>query len=214
MPKAPPKPAAAAKRVAPKAVAKATKPKVAIKPPAKDQGRNGERLSRIQRMASGTRVGTDEFGERVYTPLGETALEAFFHCLGKNGNVTLTCNELNLNRVAIYHMKKDETFLARFNAAMSMGVDSWEDEANRRAFEGYLRPVFQQGMKVGETREYSDNLAALILKGAKPERYNPVTKLDANLNMSGKIGVDHSLLTDEELDEKINTKLRYLGSLK
>lgn len=199
MPKAPQKPAAAAKRVVPKA--KPT-PKVAIKPPALPKKRAGR---------GGSLIGTDEYGDRVYTRMTPTVMDAFFHCLSRNGNVTLTCNELNLNRIEVYHHKKNPEFLARFNTAMSLGIDSWEDEAVRRAFDGYLKPVFQQGMQVGEIREYSDTLAAMILKGGKPERYNPVTT--TNLNMSGAVDLGLSALTDEELDEKINAKLRHLGSL-
>lgn len=199
MPKTPPKPAAAAKRVAPKA---ASTVKVPIKSPAREKKRAGR---------GGSLIGTDEYGDRVYTRMSPTAMDAFFHCLSRNGNVTLTCNELNLNRVEVYQLKKDEVFLARFNAAMSLGIDSWEDEAVRRAFDGYLKPVFQQGMKVGEVREYSDMLATMILKGGKPERYNSVTT--TNLNLAGAVDLGLSALTDEELDNKINAKLRYLGSL-
>jgi hypothetical protein len=52
------------------------------------------------------------------------------------------------------------------------GVDRLEDEAHRRAVEGYNpRPVYHKGKKVGEIREYSDSLLALLLKSRRPEVY-------------------------------------------
>jgi hypothetical protein len=40
-------------------------------------------------------------------------------------------------------------------------------EAVRRAKDGYIKPVFHQGVKVGEVREYSDVLLMFMLK-ARP----------------------------------------------
>jgi len=42
--------------------------------------------------------------------------------------------------------------------ALDIGADSLEDEAVRRARDGYDKPVYQQGQCVGHVREYSDTL--------------------------------------------------------
>lgn len=54
---------------------------------------------------------------------------------------------------------------------MDLGTDALEDEAVRRAHEGVLKPVFQQGKEVGHVREYSDALMVTMLKARRPEKF-------------------------------------------
>jgi hypothetical protein len=50
-------------------------------------------------------------------------------------------------------------------------IGGLEDEAVRRAYEGWLKPVFYQGRQCGAVRRYSDKLLMFLLKGWRPERY-------------------------------------------
>jgi hypothetical protein len=61
----------------------------------------------------------------------------------------------------------DPDFAEAWEEAMEAGTDALEDEAVRRAKDGYIKPVFHQGVKVGEVREYSDVLLMFMLK-ARP----------------------------------------------
>jgi hypothetical protein len=71
-----------------------------------------------------------------------------------------------------------------------------EDEAHRRAVEGYNpRPVYHKGEKVGEIREYSDSLLALLLKSRRPEVYA------RNADMPSK--VDVKVLSVEEARNRL-----------
>ncbi len=45
------------------------------------------------------------------------------------------------------------TFSKRFDKALDLGTTVLEDEAVRRATEGYLKPIYQQEKKVGQVRE-------------------------------------------------------------
>jgi hypothetical protein len=68
--------------------------------------------------------------------------------------------------------KNDPEFAAAWDEAVTEGVDRLEDEAHRRAVEGYnSRPIYHKGRKVGEIREYSDSLLGLLLKSRRPEVY-------------------------------------------
>ncbi len=67
--------------------------------------------------------------------------------------------------------ERDEAFDLKCYEAIEAGTDRLEDSAYRRGAEGVLKPVYQQGRKVGHVREYSDNMAALILKGRRPEKF-------------------------------------------
>jgi hypothetical protein len=65
----------------------------------------------------------------------------------------------------------DPDFAEAWEEAMEAGTDALEDEAVRRAKDGYIKPVFHQGVKVGEVREYSDVLLMFMLKARRPEKF-------------------------------------------
>jgi hypothetical protein len=67
--------------------------------------------------------------------------------------------------------QSDPSFAQSCSEAMEAGTDVIEQEARRRAVEGYDRPVYQGGTLVGVVRVYSDMLAALLLRGRRAEVY-------------------------------------------
>lgn len=76
-----------------------------------------------------------------------------------------------------------EWFDLLYEQAIEEAADRIEAEAYRRAIQGYDEPVVYQGqmtqvidhdtgeVRVLTIRKYSDSLTALMLKGAKPEKY-------------------------------------------
>jgi hypothetical protein len=77
---------------------------------------------------------------------------------------------LGINRVTVYRWRQDDqAFATAYSEAMEAGTDLIEQEARRRAVEGYDRPVFQRGELVGLERVYSDALLMLLLRGRRPE---------------------------------------------
>ena len=162
-----------------------------------------------QRPSSGPRKAT--VAETKYTALTEMAIEAFLHLVATTGNITKSCEALRINRLTIYHMKQeDEGFRLKLHAAQARGYDAWEDEAARRAFSGHERKVFQQGMLVGTTTEYSDTLATFMLRGAKPEKYREKPGIDLVVKDGATVSL--SGLNDEELNALINDKINVLGA--
>jgi hypothetical protein len=129
-----------------------------------------------------------------------------------SGNITLSCEELKLNRLTVYQMKaQNPEFAAKLNEALEHGVRGWEDEAARRAFVGYKREVYQQGIMVGRTTEFSDTLATFLLKGARPEKYRE--KAVNEITMGNGSVLTTGALSDDELNAAINSKLAGLGAL-
>jgi hypothetical protein len=63
-----------------------------------------------------------------------------------------------------YWRKEDPEFAAAWEKAYQAGTDVFEDAARLRAVDGVLRPVFQAGKKVGEVREFSDNVLIRFLE--------------------------------------------------
>jgi hypothetical protein len=88
---------------------------------------------------------------------------------------------LAINRVTIFRWRQnDPSFSKAHSEAMEAGTDVIEQEARRRAVDGYVRPVFQRGELVGFERVYSDILAALLLRGRRPEVFREGTSRDAS----------------------------------
>ena len=92
----------------------------------------------------------------------------FLEKLAETCNVSKSCELSGLARQTAYEWKADDPdFAAAWEKALSIGADKLEEEAIRRAYEGYDKPVYQSGQLVGIVREYSDTLMCLLLKGRK-----------------------------------------------
>lgn len=88
------------------------------------------------------------------------------------GSVTRACQAIDVARLTAYRWRDaDPEFAKAWDEAKAAGLDALEDEALRRAFEGYDKPVVHQGVITDTVREYSDTLAIFLLKGGKPEKY-------------------------------------------
>lgn len=88
------------------------------------------------------------------------------------GNITKSCEKIGISRVTPYLWRdKDEEFKKAWEEAEWIAAGLLEEEARRRALEGWDEPVYQGGDLIGTIRKYSDTLAIFLLKGLKPERY-------------------------------------------
>ena len=103
----------------------------------------------------------------------------------------------------LYKIKsQDEEFSAAWEEAAEIGAKRLEDEARRRAVEGWQEPVWYQGDQVGTVRKYSDTLLICLLKAHHPEKYADRSKTDTAVN--GKLSVDVdviSSITKSALDD-------------
>lgn len=92
--------------------------------------------------------------------------------LEQTANVSRSCELSKMKRRHAYELKaEDSAFSDAWERALDIGFDKLEEEAIRRAYEGYEKPVFQGGRLVGTIREYSDTLMCLLLKGRKRRVY-------------------------------------------
>lgn len=122
----------------------------------------------------------------------------FLEQLSKLSNVTAACDAAGIARTAAYKWKaEDPEFAEAWEAALELGVQGMEDEAKRRAFDGYEEPVYQGGMQVGSVRKYSDSLAAMMLKAHAPDKYRE----RSDLNISGSLNVRN--MSEAELEAEV-----------
>lgn len=112
---------------------------------------------------------------------GKILKSTFLIAFGKYGTVQRAREEVMRelgvlpSRLRIMHWtKKDKKFRERLVLASEEAADRLEEAARERAVEGWEEPVYQRGELVGSVRKYSDSLLAMLLKGAKPQKYRDV----------------------------------------
>ena len=118
----------------------------------------------------------------------------FLSILAECGNVTRAAEESECGRIMLYKIKsQDEEFSAAWEEAAEIGAKRLEDEARRRAVEGWQEPVWYQGDQVGTVRKYSDTLLICLLKAHHPEKYADRQKNDTTVR--GELGVSLDILS-------------------
>lgn len=117
------------------------------------------------------------------------------------GNVLRSANKARITRRTVYlWLETDAEFKKLYELAREDAIDALEEEARRRAHDGYLKPVYQQGEMVGQIREFSDTLMVLLLKGHKPETYKDRVEQSGKVKVQPEPQLDTSVYTLEELE--------------
>jgi len=92
-----------------------------------------------------------------------------------------------ISRALAYEWRdEDRVFSKAWADAVAEGVDKLEDEAFRRAHDGYTstKRYDKEGNLIGESVDYSDALLALLLKVRRPEVFNrPVETVSSRVNV-------------------------------
>jgi hypothetical protein len=104
----------------------------------------------------------------------------FLEALAAGWSVTHAAGRAGVLRQRLYETRElDEAFSAEWDQALAAGTDVLEDEAKRRAAEGWDEPVFQRGELVGTVRKYSDNLLMFLLRARDPGRFRESVQVNA-----------------------------------
>lgn len=113
------------------------------------------------------------------------------------GIIHKACDVSGLSSSCLSRLRKrDPDFLEAFKRAREAAADKLEAEAYRRAVEGYDRPIYQKGEKVGVEKVYSDRLLEIMLRANKPEKFSPAQRTElsgpdgAPISVIGSVGVD------------------------
>ena len=114
----------------------------------------------------------------------------FLAALRESPNISQAARTADVDRRTPYKWRDEDTGFAQdWDSALEEAVDTLEQEAHRRAFEGCTEPVgWHQGVAGGTVKRYSDTLAIFLLKAHRPERFRD------NLHLSGEVdGADGEL---------------------
>lgn len=98
--------------------------------------------------------------------------------LAKWGNVRLAAEAVALSRSRAYELRdEDPQFAAAWDEAVQEAADRLEQEAWRRAVDGWEEPVFGSlgsgagSGEVGRIKRYSNALLIFLLKGNRPGKF-------------------------------------------
>lgn len=153
--------------------------------------------------------------ERAKLPPSER-FKLFLEHLSQTANVSASAEFAGITRTAVYDKKADDPeFSAAWEVAYRRGYEALEEEAQRRAFVGVLKPLYFKGRRVMDkdpetgkrgpvsVREYSDTLVVFLLKGRRRDVFGD--KSEVTLTDGSKRTKKD--LTDEELDAIIQERL-------
>ena len=116
--------------------------------------------------------------------------ETFLSALAQYGNVTRAADEAGWNRCYLYRKRQaDPAFARAWDEAAAIGVAALEDEARRRAYEGWDEPVWHKGEECGTVRKFSDTLLIVLLKAHMPEKYQERQKVEHSGGMSSEVKI-------------------------
>ena len=134
----------------------------------------------------------------------------FLEILATTANVTRAAEVVDMARGYMYEIRHaDSEFKEAWDAAVQLGTCALEDEAARRASEGWDEPVFYQGAKCGVIRKFSDTLLIFLLKARDPK-----FRERNHLELTGKDGgpIQHEDSRVRNLDAIESLSARLAGS--
>lgn len=124
----------------------------------------------------------------------------FLKVLAASGNVTCAAVAIGMRREYLYEVRaRNKAFAKLWDKAVELGVKAMEDEATRRAVEGWDEPVFYQGVQMAVQRKYSDNLLMFRLKAQLPEKYRDRTSTELTGPGGGPVATV-TIATDDPIE--------------
>ena len=121
------------------------------------------------------------YPETLFQEITDHSKRAFLAAYAYCGRITRAADAAQTNWRNHYNwLRDDPAYKDAFADATRMAGDFLEDEAIRRAKEGWQEPVFYRGEHVDNVTKYSDTLMIVMLKGAKPDKYKDRTQVSGD----------------------------------
>jgi hypothetical protein len=96
--------------------------------------------------------------------------------------ITGGCKAANVAPETVYVWREmDDEFVIKENQLRLALTDRLEQEAIRRALEGWDRPIYQRGELVGYERVFDGSLLKMLLAAYRPDKFRE------NINVSGTV---------------------------
>lgn len=130
----------------------------------------------------------------------DRARARFLDVLRESCNVSAAARAAGVNRRTPYKWREDDDeFAEAWEEAEATARDRLEEEAWRRAIDGYHEKIIkdENGNELEVIHKYSDKLMEILLKGHKPDRFTERKRFEH----SGKMSWEQLVAKVEEDDE-------------
>ncbi len=120
------------------------------------------------------RARREHHGDSPFLEISHPQKRAWLTAYSLIGSKARAAEAVGINRRTLYtpQWRDDEQFQEALERARLMAIDVLEDEAHRRAVEGWDEPAgWYKGEAGGVVRRYSDTLLIFRLKGELPQKY-------------------------------------------
>lgn len=111
--------------------------------------------------------------------------KGFLKAYSERGTIGRACEDIGITRTTYYRwLEADPEFVAGCKLATAAFGEKLENEAFRRAHDGWDEPVFFRGEMQGHVHKYSDTLLIFLMKGNMPGKYHD----KASVELTGREG--------------------------
>lgn len=105
----------------------------------------------------------------------------------RTGRQDKACKAAGIPRQTVYKRTRQDVEFGKFvQEVRDMTMDSLEDEAIRRARDGWNEPQYFKGELQGFVRKYDSGLLTFMLMHGRPEKYRPKKEVELSTNPSAK----------------------------
>lgn len=99
--------------------------------------------------------------------------KGFLKAYADTGTIGRACELVGTSRTQYYRwLESDPDFVHGCKLATAAFGEKLENEALRRAHDGWDEPVFFRGEMQGHVHKYSDTLLIFLMKGNMPDKYH------------------------------------------
>lgn len=105
----------------------------------------------------------------------------------RTGRQDKACKVSGIPRQTVYKRTRQDVEFGKFvQEVRDMTMDSLEDEAIRRARDGWNEPQYFKGELQGFVRKYDSGLLTFMLMHGRPEKYRPKKEVELSTNPAAK----------------------------
>lgn len=116
-----------------------------------------------------------------------------------HGSLRKAAKHSGVHKARHFEWKRKALYVECFEEARRLTLGALEDEAQRRAVDGVVEPVFYRDKLVGHKRRYSDSLLIRLLEANGPARFGPKPELPNQSRGPGVVIYNGRAPTDEEV---------------
>lgn len=106
-----------------------------------------------------------------------------------HGSLRKAAKHSGVHKARHFEWKRKALYVECFEEARRLTLGALEDEAQRRAVDGVVEPVFYRDKLVGHKRRYSDSLLIRLLEANGPEKFKVAEKKDESEKPKVKVNI-------------------------